>query len=83
MNNINNNINKNVLLEIKKPSVFYPIIMVIIFLIIVLFCFLFKVRNPFQKKLYLSQQEKNDNVFFGLFCTLLISTFCIILLPNF
>jgi len=83
MNNINNNINKNVLLEIKKPSVFYPIIMVIIFLIIVLFCFLFKVKNPFQKKLYLSQQEKNDNVFFGLFCTLLISTFCIILLPNF
>ena len=81
-NNSNTSNNSNVFPEIKTPSVLYTVIAIIIFLIIVLFCLLFKVPNPFNANLNKSQQEIIADVFIILFFTLLIVGLCIILLPN-
>lgn len=86
MNNTNNpdNIdNTNVLPKLKTPGVFYGIITIIVFLVIVLICFLCKAPFPFTTKTTKSQEEMVTNVFIVLFFTLLITTSCIALLPNF
>jgi len=85
LNNTTNKTNdfKNILSDLKKPSDYYPFVAIIIFLIIVLLCLLFKAPNPFNTKLNKSQQEITAEVFILLFFTLLVVTLCIILLPNF
>ena len=80
--NIKNTNNTNVLPELKTPSVFYPLMGMIIFMIIVLFLVLFKVNIPF-KQPSKSQQEMVSDIFIILFFTMLIVGICIILLPNF
>ena len=76
------NDSNNIFPEIKSKSVLYTVIAIIIFLIIVLFCLLFKVPNPFKSNLNKSQQEIVADIFIILFFTLLIVGLCIILLPN-
>jgi len=85
LNNTTNKTNdfKNILSDLKKPSDYYPFVAIIIFLIIVLLCLLFKAPNPFNTKLNKSQQEITAEVFILLFFSLLVVTLCIILLPNF
>ena len=73
----------NILPDLKTPSTLYSIIGIIVFLIIVLFCLLFKVSNPFSTNLNKSQEELVGDVFIILFFTLIIFVICIILLPNF
>jgi hypothetical protein len=83
MNNEKNiNDTTNVLPDLKTPSVFYPFILLIIFLIIALFCLLFKAPNPFNSSLNKSEQQIIAEVFILLFFTLLVAGLCIILLPN-
>jgi hypothetical protein len=82
-NNSNNTSNNNnVLPEIKTLSVLYPMIAIIVFLIIVLFCLLFKVSNPFNSNPNKSQEEIIADVFIILIFSLLILGICLILLPN-
>jgi len=76
-----NNFN-NILPETKNSSKLYTIIGIIIFLIIVLFCLLFKAPNPFKSNLNKSQEEIVADIFIILFFTLLIVGLCFILLPN-
>ena len=76
------NDSNNVFPEIKNPSVMLTIIAIIIFLIIVLFCLLFQVSNPFNSNLNKSQEQIVGDIFIILFFTLLIVGICIILLPN-
>jgi amino acid transporter len=73
----------NILPELKKPNIFYPFIALIIFLIICLFCLLFKVTNPFNSKENKSQEEIIADIFIVLFFSLLVFGICVILLPNF
>jgi hypothetical protein len=73
----------NILPEFKKPNIFYPFIALIIFLIILLFCLLLKVTNPFNSKLNKSQEEIVADIFIVLFFSLLVFGICVILLPNF
>jgi len=82
-NNPNNIDNTNVLPKLKTPVVFYGVITIIVFLIIVLICFLCKAPFPFSQTTSKSQEEIVRNVFIVLFFTLLITTTCIALLPNF
>jgi hypothetical protein len=73
----------NVLPELKTPKVFYAIIAMIVFLIIILICFLCKVPNPFNKSsISKSQEEIVGEVFIVLFFTLLVFTLCIATLPS-
>ena len=71
--NTNSNTNGgNALKEIRTPKVFYPFILLLIFLIIMLFFTMFKVDANVEK-----------NVYIILFFSLLVVGICIILLPNF
>ena len=79
--NTNTNINTNVLPQLKTPWVFYPIIIIILFLVIILFCALYNVPNPFNASK--SQQETEAEVAIVLFFTLIVIGICFILLPNF
>lgn len=54
----------------------------IIVLVIVLFCILFKVPNPFTQNYSKSDQEITNNVFLVLFFIILILGICIALLPS-
>ena len=71
MNSDTNNTN-NALKEIQTPRVFYPFILLIFFLIIMLFFTMFKVNDNIEK-----------NVFIILFFSLLVVGICITLIPNF
>jgi hypothetical protein len=80
---MNTNTNTNdVLPQLKTPSVFYPLIGMIILMIIILFIFLFKVKMPFGKN-NKSQEEIIADTFIVLFFTMLVIGICIVLLPNF
>jgi len=70
--NTNSNTNDYALKEIQTPRVFYPFILLIFFLIIMLFFTMFKVNTNIEK-----------NVFIVLFFSLLVVGICITLIPNF
>jgi hypothetical protein len=80
---MNNTNNTNVLPELKNPSVFYPFAGLIIFLIIVLFCLLFKVPNVFNSKFSKSDQEITANILICVSFSLLFVGICVLFLPNF
>ncbi len=83
MNNTNNTTNTNnktnILPAFKTPRVFYPAMLFILFLIIMLFSIIFKVKMTKSSK---SEQEIVQNVFIILFFTLLVVGICITLIPN-
>ena len=58
--------NENVISELKKTNVLYPIMFMILLLIIVMFCIFFKVQLP-GKGPTKSQQEVIADVFIVLF----------------
>lgn len=70
--NSNNTHSKHDLKEIQTPRVFYPFILLVIFLIIMLLFTMFKVNTNIEK-----------NVGIILFFSLLVVGICITLLPNF
>jgi hypothetical protein len=79
---MNNNTNKNnVLPNLKTPIEFCALIAIIVLLVIILFCVMFKV--PFTGSLNKSQEEIVRNVFIVLFFTFIICGLCISLLPSF
>jgi hypothetical protein len=81
MNNSTNIPNKtNILPEFKTPRVFYPSMLLILFLIIMLFLIIFKVKDLSNSSK--SEQEIIQNVFIILFFTLLVGGICITLIPN-
>jgi hypothetical protein len=77
-----NTTNQNVIPELKSSAVLYPIMIMLLFLIIVMFCIFFKVKLP-GKGDSKSQQEVISDVFIVLFFCLLIFGICIVLLPSF
>lgn len=72
MNTNTNSNSNNTLKEIQTPKVYYPFMLLIFFLIIMLFFTMFKVNKNIEK-----------NVFIILFFSLLIVGICITLIPNF
>jgi type II secretory pathway component PulF len=75
---------ENILTNLKMPSAFYPVIIMIIFLIIMLSLIFFKVPINFTSKpLSKSQNEIIANVFVILFFTLIVVILSFMLLPNF
>jgi len=74
--------NENIIPELKKTNALYPIMFMISFLVIVMFCIFFKVKLP-GKGPTKSQQEVIADVFIVLFFCLLIFGICVALLPNF
>ena len=82
MDNPSTTTNENVISELKKSTVLYPIIFMILFLIIIMFCIFFKVKLP-GKGPTKSQQEVIADIFIVLFFCLLIFVICVALLPNF
>jgi len=74
--------NENVIPELKKDSALYPIMFMILFLTIIMFCIFFKVKLS-GKGPSKSQQEVIADVFIVLFFCLLIFGICVTLLPNF
>jgi hypothetical protein len=75
---------ENILTNLKMPSAFYPVIIMIIFLIIMMSLIFFKVPINFTSKpLSKSQNEIIANVFVILFFTLIVVILSFMLLPNF
>jgi len=75
---------ENILTNLKMPSAFYPVIIMIIFLIIMMSLIFFKVPiNLTSKPLSKSQNEIVANVFIVLFFSLIVFILCFTLLPNF
>ena len=72
---------ENILTNLKMPSAFYPVIIMIIFLIIMMSLIFFKV--PFIFATNKSQNEIIANIFVILFFTLIVVILCFMLLPNF
>jgi hypothetical protein len=83
MNNTNNTTNTNnktnILPTFKTPRVFYPAMLFILFLIIMLFSIIFKVKMTNSSK---SEQEIVKDIFVMLFFTLLVGGICLTLIPN-
>jgi hypothetical protein len=74
---------KNNLSEFKTPKIFYPFIGIIVILVIVLFCMLFKVPNPFSSSITkTANQGLYTPIYIVLFIVLLL-IICFTLLPNF
>ncbi len=71
-NSSTNSHSHNALKEIQTPKVFYPFMLLIFFLIIMLFFTMFKVNTNIEK-----------NVSIILFFSLLVVGICIVLIPNF
>lgn len=74
----------NILTNLKMPSVFYPVILSILILIILMFLIFYKV--PFVasfKPISKSDQTLTANIMIVTFVTLIILGLCITLLPNF
>jgi hypothetical protein len=78
------NIDDNATKNYKRPNLINmkSVMGVIIILVIVVFCILFKVPNPFTQNYSKSDQEATNNIFLVLFFVLLILGICIALLPN-
>ena len=74
--------NENVISELKRTTALYPIIFMIFFLTIVMFCIFFKVKLP-GKTASKSEQEVISEIFIVLFFCLIIFGICVALLPNF
>ena len=74
--------NENVISELKKTSVIYPMMFIIFMLVIVMFYIFFKMKLP-GKGDSKSQEEIVSNIFIILFFTMLIVGSCIAFLPNF
>jgi hypothetical protein len=72
---------ENILTNLKMPSAFYPVIIMIIFLIIMMSLIFLKV--PFIFATNKSQNEIIANIFVILFFTLIVVILCFMLLPNF
>jgi hypothetical protein len=72
---------ENILTNLKMPSAFYPVIIMIIFLIIMMSLIFFKV--PFIFATNKSQNEIIANIIVILFFTLIVVILCFMLLPNF
>jgi hypothetical protein len=87
--NTTTNIKKNVLHKFQTPYIFYPFIIMIIFLIIMMFLILYKVKpqNIDYKTAFppptKSQQEIIASVFSILFFSLLVFVLSVVFLPNF
>jgi len=77
---MDNTNNENVIKELKTPKVFFPIILLIIFLVICLFLILYKV-NLFGKTSQ-SKEEITKNVLIVLFFGLLVFSICVSLVPG-
>ena len=76
--------NTNILSKLKTPSVFYPLVAMIIFLIIMLCLIFFKVPINFSSTPKVkSQNEAVSDIFIILFFSLIVFLLCFILLPNF
>jgi hypothetical protein len=78
---MDNTNNENVMNEFKTPKVFFPIILLIIFLVICLFLILYKVNLT--GKTSQSKEEITKNVLIVLFFGLIIFFVCVSLVPNF
>jgi hypothetical protein len=76
--------NTNILSKLKTPSVFYPLVAMIIFLIIMMCLIFFKVPINFSSTPKVnSQNEVVSDIFIILFFSLIVFLLCFILLPNF
>ena len=73
--------NTDLLPSLKTPSVLYPVMGYIIFLIIILFCFIYKVPSPFKSQASNSIQETVADTLIVLFFIMLIGGICMTL-PN-
>jgi hypothetical protein len=82
MDNPSTTINENIIPELKKSEALYPIMIIILFLIIAMFCIFYKVKLP-GKGSSKSQEEAIADIFIILFFCLLIFGICVVLLPNF
>ena len=84
---INPGSNSDVLQKFKTPSVFYPIIFLIILLIVAIFMIMYNVKIPGSSNapstLKNSDIEIISNVSLILFIILIIYFICIMFLPNF
>ena len=78
---MDNTNNENVMKEFKTPKVFFPIILLIIFLVISLFLILYKVNLT--GKTSQSKEEITKNVLIILFFGLIIFFICVSLVPGF
>jgi hypothetical protein len=78
----NPNTNENVITELNRSNVLYPIMFIIFMLVIVMFFIFFKVKLP-GKGDSKSKEETVSNIFIILFFTMLIVGSCIAFLPNF
>ena len=74
--------NTDLLPSLKTPSVLYPVMGYIIFLIIILFCFIYKVPSPFKSQASNSIQETVADTLIVLFFIMLTGGICMTLLPN-
>jgi hypothetical protein len=89
--NQSNNTNKKVLLEFKTPYVFYPFVVLILFLIIIMFIVLYYVKNPDVSSVksptsdipLKSQEQIVASIFAVLSFSLLVFLISVIFLPNF
>jgi len=78
---MDNTNNENVIKEFKTPKVFFPIILLIIFLVICLFLILYKVKITGGTSS--SNEEITKNVLIVLFFGLLVFSICVSLVPSF
>lgn len=77
----NTNTKENILPNLKMPTIFYPIIIMIIFLIIMMCLIFFKV--PMSISSFKSQDAVVANILSILFFSLIVFALCIIFLPSF
>lgn len=73
----------DLLVKLKRPSIFYPFLALIIILIIVLFVLLFKVNLANMKGPTQTQEKIISDIFIILFLTLIILILCVSLLPSY
>lgn len=80
MDNKTNTNNENIMPKLNSPGAFYPTVVLLCFMIIMLFCILYNVNIGSEPK---SQDELIGNIFIILFFSLLVFGLCVIFLPNF
>ena len=78
--NINN---ENLITKINIPTIFYPLIGMLLFIIIMLFILIFNVNFFSFGKVSKSNEEIIGNIFIIIFFTLLVLGLCFLFLPNF
>ena len=80
MEKTNNTDTKNIIPDIRKPMIFYPMISMLIALIIALYSIFYRVKIP--KSTGDSSKKAGDIIMATIFCIMIVGI-CIILLPNF